>query len=493
MPSGGLVRWRYPVRLDRGLMLTTILNPALWLLAALAASAVAARIRGESARTAFSRIRDGATRVPVLIVLGLAVLGGLGSRIVVGYLAPGSYAEEVLAARSFLSARQTYRGDDRRDFSKWLAEEPAPITPWTLPGVEPCQASALESRPQFYTAQGHSPALLMASVPFVALGGGHTLYVVFVLLSLVALAGMALAFSVEAGLRPWSASTLVLIAALVGWQPSLAGVRQGDAVIVVSGLVVWSWRLLRNGDDLKAGVAAGLAGALLLPALVFLVPIGLRSRRALAAGLAIFALAVVATLAVAGPLLFIDYAASTMASARLYDASPMAYSVLGQVLRLDPQRAAPVAWTGILLLAVTTAAALGQWTAAAREEPQSRPLGAGQFDATAALLATLAFLLVPVAWSQHVTLLAIPIAVLLGRVVSLNQPAGLAVLAGLVALLSLPDQAVGQLGIILKLSGSAGGITGLPPVPVWAAFGLWVWLLAAHLGPARFAWSNRGG
>jgi len=102
-----------------------------------------------------------------------------------------------------------------------------------------------------------------------------------------------------------------------------------------------------------------------------------------------------------------------------------------------------------------------------------------------ALFAALAFLLLPVAWSQHVTLLALPIAVLLGHAVVGERPWRLALLGVIVLLLSLPDQAVGRLGIVLHLSGGPEGITWLPPVPIWAAVSLWLWLLAAHFEPRR--------
>jgi hypothetical protein len=102
-----------------------------------------------------------------------------------------------------------------------------------------------------------------------------------------------------------------------------------------------------------------------------------------------------------------------------------------------------------------------------------------------ALFVSLAFLLLPVAWSQHVTLLVLPIGVLLGRAIVLDRPWRVALLGSIVLLLSLPDQAVGRLGIVLHLSGGPEGITWLPPVPIWAAVSLWLWLLAAHLAPRR--------
>jgi Glycosyltransferase family 87 len=461
---------------------TSALNPTVWLLVMMAASAVVASVRRESARLAFTRALGMATRTPVLLALGVAVLGGLGSRVVVGYLVPGSYAEEVLAARSFVSARQLYRGGDREDFSKWLADEPAPITPWTLPGLTVCQASALESRPQFYTAHGHSPALLMASVPVVAVGGGRTLYVVLVLLSLLTLGGMAMALSAEAGMPPGSAAAMVLLLALAGWQPSLASIRQGDAVIIVAGLIVWSWRLLRGGDDLMGGVTAGLSGALFLPALVLMIPVGLRSRRALVFALATMVTVAGATVAVAGPMILSDYAASTVSSGRLYAASPMMYSAFGHLLALDPRSAAPVLWAGLVALALTTTAVVSARSGSS-ERPHSSAPDAERFDTTMAVFATVMFLIVPIAWSQHVTLLVLPIWALMGRVLSLNRPGRLAILAGLVLLLSLPDPAVVWMGVGLKLAVGAAVADALPSVPVWAAAGLWVWLLLATVSP----------
>src|SRR4051794_10205398 len=124
-------------------MLTTLFNPTLWLLAALAVSAAIAQARGEDARIAFGRVvRIGSSRA-VLLILALAAAGGVASRTVLGFLAPGAYAEDVLAARSYLAQRQLYHGTDRADFARWLSEEPTAADPWTLPGLTVCQANAI--------------------------------------------------------------------------------------------------------------------------------------------------------------------------------------------------------------------------------------------------------------------------------------------------------------------------------------------------------------
>ena len=136
----------------------------------------ASRARSPAGRALDDVVRT-ATTVPVLAVLALASGGAVASRAVIGYLSPGAYAEEVLAAREFLSERHVYRGDDRAQFARWLREERPATEPWALPGISVCQASAFEHRPQFYTSQAHTPMLLLGSVPLVHLVGGRGLFV----------------------------------------------------------------------------------------------------------------------------------------------------------------------------------------------------------------------------------------------------------------------------------------------------------------------------
>src|SRR4029079_11862990 len=56
--------------------------------------------------------------------------------------------------------------------------------------------------------------------------------------------------------------------ALAGWQPVVAGLRQGDAVLAAASLVVIGWGLLRRDRPLAAGIVVGTAAVLSLPAAV---------------------------------------------------------------------------------------------------------------------------------------------------------------------------------------------------------------------------------
>src|SRR5690606_40277799 len=120
--------------------------------------------------------------VLLLVLTAVAV----ASRIVLGLMSPGAYAEEVLAARTFLEQRRLYSDDSRSDLAQWLEQE-QPLA-WELPGTSPCQDSAMAQRARFYTSHAHMPTLLLASVPIVHLLGGRGLYLVLLGLSALAVA-----------------------------------------------------------------------------------------------------------------------------------------------------------------------------------------------------------------------------------------------------------------------------------------------------------------
>src|SRR6186713_1664338 len=91
-------------------MRTTLLNPTVWLLAALCVAGLIGALRGRTARASADSLVRVASAWPVLLALvGLAIFG-LGSRAVLGFLSPGAYAEEVVAARTFLNERELQGG-----------------------------------------------------------------------------------------------------------------------------------------------------------------------------------------------------------------------------------------------------------------------------------------------------------------------------------------------------------------------------------------------
>jgi hypothetical protein len=434
---------------------TTFLNPTIWLLVAVVAASARAIVRGRPPRAALGDVIDTATRWPVIALLAAMALGGLGSRAVVGWLAPGAYAEDVVQARAFLSAHRFYRGDERAELGRWLRETPPAARAWTLPGVSECQASAFEHRQQFYTSQAHSPVLLLASTPVVAIAGGRGLYATLVVLSLAALGAAWLGLVRQGGVPPRSREAWLGAVALAGWQPVLAGLRQGDVVLIAASLVVCAWSLARRERWAAAGAVAGLA-AVVAPAAAGGVLALARWPRAFGWACLTAGGAIAATLAVGGPMLLADFTDNAMTAARTYAGVMPNYALAG---RLVGGGLLPAAWAGAAFVLLASLA----WRRART------------VDQAFGLFTLLGLLAAPIVWSQHVALALVPLAVLLAATTHPVGSAGLLAWAALATIVSLPDPAV-------ALMSDAMWSTGWPLVPC-ALAALWVLLLVVFVPP----------
>jgi hypothetical protein len=443
-------------------VLTTLINPVVWLLAIVCVTSAVASRRGRLTRDAMAPLLALAHRPLVCGAIVVAAVSTAGPRIVLGYLAPGSYAEEVVAARTLLAGNGTRSTDDGEAFRRWLAEEPAPITPWTLPGLSSCQANAFESRAHFFTAQGHPPFLLLATVPLVAAFGGRGTFVVVTLLSLAAIALLA---RFRPGRRTRRAGfPLVAAAALLAcWQPVAAALRQGDVALLVAALVLMTGVALERGHATRAGVAAGLAASVSIGALPLTLVVFVYSRRAGAVGLVTVVLASVATMLVAGPLVLLDYIDAVRTTSHAYAGTPFNYTLLGRV-----------PWTAVAVGAAVAVAATAVLASRARRGAAVIPGGAGDGLAiSVAAAAALVPLLCPVAWSQHLVVAALPASVLLACIWERNA-AWLCTLALLLLAVSLPDRPVAWIAHLLAPE-SLKAVW--PPIPLASLLILWAWLL----------------
>jgi hypothetical protein len=437
-------------------VLTTLLNPIVWLLVTVFVAAALAARRGARVSDVLDPIVSLARRPAVCAVLILAAGLTAGPRVVLGYLAPGGYAEEVVAARALLAGNGTRTTDDGEAFRRWIAEEPAPVMPWTLPGLSSCQANALESRGHFFTAQGHTPFLLLASVPVVAALGGRGSFVMLTLFSLGALLLTAARIARADPAR--NGVALVSTAALLAcWQPVLATLRQGDVALLVTALIVVSWDALDRGLVIRAGVAAGLAGSISAGALLLVLVAFAYSRRAGLIAMMTVVLATGASAAIAGPLVLIDYIDAVRATNAAYGATPFNYTLVGRFPWSAGVLTLAVAGTLIRVVRSTrTASSASDWVA----------LGVAAAAAAVPLLS-------PVAWSQQLVVLALPAAVM-ARAIRSRGAAWLCLLALLLLATSLPDRPVAWVANVLL----PGGLLGTPvPLPLVATLVFAGWLL----------------
>lgn len=433
-------------------MLTTVLNPTLLLLAGLALTALVGTWRSWTARESLEQfVRLASTRTVIVLLLVLTAVA-VASRIVLGLMSPGAYAEEVLAARTFLEQRRLYSDDSRSDLAQWLEQE-QPLA-WELPGTSPCQDSAMAQRARFYTSHAHMPTLLLASVPIVHLLGGRGLYLVLLGLSALAVAAIARVLLALAGCSWRSRSGLLIVIALCGWQPVLAGLKQGDAVLVAAALVVFSWHWARLGRSAPAALAGGLSICLALPSAGVLPALVRWKPRAglLASTVPVGALGLTAL--VAGPLVLADFGVTLVETARTYAAALPNYAVLGRAIG---EGVAPG------LAATCLALALAATMFSRRTPDQLFP---------PCILVGLAAM--PLLWSQHMALTAIPAVILLQRVLRQRSAVPLFVWACLVLLLSLPDPAVFHLNDLVPIPSPSGATV---PIVPFALASVWLWLL----------------
>jgi hypothetical protein len=434
-------------------MLTTLMNPTVWLLAATVAVGIVGVVRRESARECVDSLVTYASAWPVLLVLVIMAGGGLSSRIVLGYVSPGAYAEEVVAARTFLESRKLYGADGRAELAEWLNDKPATTVPWTaIPGVTECQANAMRQRARFFTNHAHTPMLLLAGVPLIRFGGPVAVYGAFLLLSLAAIAAMAVVL-LEHARVPWrSRRGVLLLAMLAGWQPVLAGVRQGDAVLASAALIALSWLMLARRPSPRVALAAALAACLALPAIGVLPALLRAAVRAGFAATALFAIALFATVAIGGGGVLPGFAQTIADTARTYSYSVTNYAVVGRI-SMTGQGAV------VAIIGLAVAVLLSWW----RGTTPDRAFGA---------FVTLGLLIAPVIWSQHLAIALVPVVVLFGRTWAEGSAAALAGWAALVLLLSLPDGSAAAISQFLSIPSPSGAlmpVTSLGLIALWGS------------------------
>lgn len=428
---------------------TTFLNPTVLLLAAIAIAGVAGARRRWQGRESLEMVVRYSSGWPVLLALLLLAAAGAGSRAVLGFLAPGAYAEEVIAARSFIETGRLYATDARQELARWMAESHAPPVPWAdVPGISGCEVSAITDRAALFRSNAHMPPLLLAAVPIVSLGGGHALYVTLLILSLISIA-VIVGVLLEYWDIPWrSRRALLVLAAVTGWQPVLAAIRQGDVILPVAALIVLAWHLsTRLPSPRAAAIATGVASWFALPAILLMPALFRSSRTSGLLAVVISITGVVVTVSAAGTDVISSFAHTTLLAANTYAGLVANYAIFARGI------SAPVAYPVAALAVVLVFSWWRSYTVT---------------DAFS-LWSTVGLMLAPVVWSQHLVLALLPAAVLLRRVLRNGSPAALSAWAVLILVLSLPDGSSVWLTEILRRA--IGGALPVPALALVALFG----------------------
>jgi alpha-1,2-mannosyltransferase len=408
---------------------SALINPAWWLLCGALAICVIARDPHRELR----RYLQWATGTIVLVVVAVAALANVGARAILGHAVPGDFVQEVVATRSLAAHATPYPADVNGAVRGWLVENPPRVPEW-LPGwaVSWLHARQGQGRNRL-VAQAHPPTLLLTMAPPVLLLGAPATYWALAAVTLAS-AALAAVWLVSA-LAPSSSGKALILAALAvtSWQPVLATVRDGQVSVMIGALLVLGWRELRRARDVRAGLLLGTAAALKLYPLVLLVLLAVRRRRAFAAAAVIVAVAGAGVALIAGPAVWIQYAASAREIARSFADAPYNLSMLARLGAFLPRT-----WL-FLAYPVVACVFVGATLMAGRQLATSSPARA--FDVEYAAFVTLSLALSPVAWHHYVFTLALPLAAVLAAAWANGRRWTLASVLALMLVLSLPDDA----------------------------------------------------
>jgi alpha-1,2-mannosyltransferase len=223
--------------------------------------------------------------------------------------------------------------------------------------------------------------------------------------------------------------------AVLGWQPVLAAVRDGQVSVLIGVLMIAGWAGMRERAGGGSGVAIGIAAALKLYPALLLALLALRRRAALVAALITMVASATIVSLIAGAQAWADFARAAAIIAASFAGEPHNLAVVARLAGVTPSGwllAAYVA-TSVVMLLATIAVVLR------RERSRAQ---CHTTDLEFALFISLAFLLSPVAWHHYVFMLAQPLAVALAAAITSRGRLAIGAWAAAVLLLSVPDDAL---------------------------------------------------
>jgi alpha-1,2-mannosyltransferase len=184
----------------------------------------------------------------------------------------------------------------------------------------------------------------------------------------------------------------------LAWQPTLAATRHGQVSAVISALLIGAWALARRGRDIAAGAAVGVAAALKVYPVIFLLFFLVRRPRACAVAAATLLSTTALVIAIAGLANLRAYMVSASAIAARYGTTGNNYSLVSRLGLIGLGQSPWPAIAAAVLLLATLAALL-----AVRDDGQHT------FDHEAAACVCLVLLASPIAWQHYFFVLLLPV------------------------------------------------------------------------------------
>jgi hypothetical protein len=418
------------------------------------------------------------------LILLAGTLLGISSRLYLSYLAPGDILQDTISARQVLQGGSAYPSDLNQMVRAEVRKHP-PSEPLSnrFPRLKQLQSDQMPAA-LLNIVNGHPPLFTLALVPLVLRFGIYmpALFVNAVALLLFAYA----AFRIQSLLFPdigRRAQVIVMVLCL-GWQPVIASVRHANPSLLISGLILLCWWLLRIEKYVLSGLVLGLAIALKIYPCLLLVYLLIRYRRTFVSAVIATASLTIFVLLVLGPDEVMRFVRTTSMVTQVFGVARNNLSVFSAIFGLTNWGGAS-SFQSLLEYGIIGFVSL----AAGAVLLQCKDGSSGtvrNIDLDYSIFICIICLFSPIVWPHYLSMLLLPLAVILKQ--SGGGPYGSNLKAGLLlvtAVLSLPDQPVRAWSEMLEshLGHPLGWLLG--SIQTFSVLALFAWLWWLRLAPKR--------
>lgn len=336
----------------------------------------------------------------------------MGFALYIGYVAPLSIMQDIVAAQQGLQGRPLPSRNLKPYIKAALEEETVP--PWLMtfwPRLAKEGQEEYNTVPDRISEQAHPPFMTLFVAPFVYLLGIHGTFLVMASVSIGFLGVTFILLDRGLHFKLRLNQKLLIIFVFLSWCPMYWVLRGGQTGAVLSGLVVISWYCIRQGRPVWGGIALGIATSLKVFPGLLLVYFLLRHRRAMMSAVATIVALNLLTMVFWGAKSYEVWIQTSQFLFVKYGGVTMNYSLLGALHRLSEGLGLSLLGGSKVVFSVLSLVTVSVlcWTVIVNRMKDSLT---ARYDLEYSLFVGAMLLLSPIVWFHYFVLLLLPLAVL---------------------------------------------------------------------------------